>query len=111
MAPAIRDRDHTGHDVAGQPHRQLDGAVRRADPHHVTVPDPQPGRVVDVHQRTVILRAAATPVNSIGESPCLVGSLCLGLPRVRRSASVFGEVVHPVRKPPALQFAVHQRAG
>jgi hypothetical protein len=26
------------------------------------------------------------------------------------AASVFGEAVHPVRKPPALQFAVHERA-
>ena len=26
------------------------------------------------------------------------------------AASILGEAVHPVRKPPALQFAVHQRA-
>lgn len=62
-------------------------------------------------------RASSTGV-APGNPDCLCDAVGLrpsgaqphGVADSHRVGSVFDEVVHPVRKPSALQFAIHQRA-
>jgi hypothetical protein len=55
----------------------------------------------------------STRGGAVEHSPCkraVVSSIPTRGLHSGTAISVFDEVIHPVRKPPALQFAVHQRA-